>query len=196
MNAALRELRRRYPWPVERPNVPEDWHGWLCPETAAMLQRHLSADAQVVVETGSWLGMSARHILCHAPRATLVCIDTWQGSPEHHENPAWRQRLPKLYQTFCRNLWETRARIVPMRTDAIDGLAELHALGIAPDLVYVDDLHEYDHVRRELTLLDAQWHTVRLVGDDYNQMDVQRAVQTAAAATGRTLSHNTAAWSL
>lgn len=161
-----------------------------------MLRRHSPPDARVVVETGSWLGMSARHILRHAPRATLVCIDTWKGSPEHHLNPDWGRRLPTLYQTFCRNLWKTRARIVPMRTDAIEGLVELHALGIAPDLVYVDDLHEYDHVLRELTLLDAQWHPARLVGDDYNHAEVQRAVQTAAAATRRTLTHNGAAWSL
>jgi hypothetical protein len=196
MNAALRELRRRYLWPVERPDVPEDWHGWLCPETAAMLKRHLWAEARIVVETGSWLGMSACHILRHAPCATLVCIDTWKGSPEHHNNPDWNQRLSTLYETFCRNLWETRARIVPMRADALRGLTELHMLGIVPDLVYVDDLHEYAHVLQELTLLDAQWHGVRLVGDDYNQTEVQRAVQTAAAATGRKLTHNATAWSL
>jgi hypothetical protein len=196
MNAALRALRRRYPWPGKRPDVPEDWHGWLCPETATMLRRHLRAEARIVVETGSWLGMSARHILRHAPRATLVCIDTWKGSPEHLGNPDWSQRLATLYETFCRNLWERRARIVPMRTEALQGLTELHTLGIVPDLVYVDDLHEYGHVLRELTLLDAQWHEVRLVGDDYNQGEVQRAVQTAAAATARKLTHNTVAWSL
>jgi hypothetical protein len=196
MNAALSELRRRYPWPAQRPDLPEDWHGWLCPETAAMLRRHLAVGTRIVVETGSWLGVSARHILRHAPRATLVCIDTWKGSPEHHNNPDWSQRLATLYETFCRNLWEARARIIPMRTDALQGLAELHALGIVPDLVYVDDLHQYAHVLRELTLLDAQWHGVRLVGDDYNHPDVRRAVQAAAAAAGRKLTHDAAAWSL
>jgi hypothetical protein len=181
---------------MERPCVPEDWHGWLLPQTAELLQQYLSSTMQIVIEIGSWLGLSARHILRHASRATLVCIDTWKGSAEHHNNPDWSRRLSTLYETFCRNLWETRARIVPMRADAVRGLTELHTLGIVPDLVYVDDLHEYAHVLRELTLLNAQWHGVRLVGDDYNETDVRRAVQTAAAATGRKLTHNVFAWTL
>lgn len=192
----LDQLRSRYPWPVQRPDLPEDWHGWLCDATAAMLARHLRPSMKVVVETGSWLGLSARHILECAPDATLICVDTWKGSPTQQHNPVWAAKLPRLYETFCANLWPWRGRLIPMRADSLEALAEIAALGIAPDLVYIDSLHTSRHVATEIRLSHALWPQVRLVGDDYHLPAVGRAARHCANRLTRKLTDNVMAWSL
>ena len=189
-------LRARYPWPPGRPDVSEDWHGWLCKQTAAMLARHLGPKTRVVVETGSWLGLSARHILQSAPHATLICADTWEGSPAHHHNPLWAARLPRLYETFCANLWPWRLRVIPVQADSLKALAEIAAFGIAPELVYLDSLHTFRHVTDEILRCHALWPDTPLVGDDYYIPEVQRAVRLCARQIGRKLTNNVMAWSL
>lgn len=192
----LHGLRARHPWPLKRPDVSEDWHGWLCEATAAMLARHLQPATRVVVEMGSWLGLSAAHILQCAPNATVICADTWKGSPAHHRNRHWAAKLPRLYQTFCANLWPWRLRVIPMRADSLEALAEIAAYGITPDLVYLDSLHTSRHVTKEILRCDTLWPGVRIVGDDYHLTAVQRAVRRCAGRLGRKLTDNVMAWSL
>ena len=87
-------LKRQHPWPANEPDAPEDWHGWLNCDTHAMLYRHLTASTKLVVECGSWLGMSTRAILFGAPSTTIICCDHWKGSPEQQSDPDCARRLP------------------------------------------------------------------------------------------------------
>ena len=200
----LATLQNRYPWPAEMPDVPENCWGWLHDSTRSLLDRYLSGracrasnqQARLVVELGSWLGQSALHIVRRLPRVTLICIDHWAGSPEHCFNPQWSALLPTLYETFQRNLWPYRRRVIPLRADTLDGLAQVARAGLVPDLVYLDATHTTERVRAELDRCDAQWPSAVLVGDDYNNPDVRRAADQFAIHSRRNLIHNAVAFAL
>lgn len=162
-----------------------------------MLTAVLSAELQVAIELGSFLGVSSRAILNAAPHATLICVDHWRGSPEHlltDAPPHWRRRIETLYEGFLRNLWPWRERVIPLRADTLEGLAEIAAAGVVPELVYVDSEHTCDRVSRELAFCTEHWPAATIVGDDYNQAEVARAVQRHAAASGRTVACNATAF--
>ena len=76
---------RAYSWPATKPDVPDpsQYPGWLGEGTDRTLALALSDQTKVVVELGAWLGMSARYIVEHAPKATVISVDHWEGSPEH-----------------------------------------------------------------------------------------------------------------
>jgi hypothetical protein len=189
-DAALRELALAHPWPAEPPDVAEDWHGWLCADTAAALVEACRRGPRVIVELGSWLGYSARAMLENAPGATLICIDHWQGSPEHQPetgNLDWSRRLPTLYPTFLRNLWPWRARVIPLRADTLVGMCLVVERGVIPGLVYVDSEHSVERVSDELAFITNSWPTAEIVGDDYDNSAVKLAADCHAAKTGRRL---------
>jgi hypothetical protein len=187
MDTAIKQLRQRHPWPDQEPNVPEDWHGWLFNDTLSLLYNRLTTSTNLVVECGSWLGMSDRAMLFGAPNAMLVCCDHWQGSPDHKENPDWSRRLDTLYETFLRNMWPWRDRVIPIRADTLEGLGEVRESGIVPDLIYLDSEHTFDRVSRELAFCSEHWPTTPVVGDDYHWPGVARAAHEHARRTGRCL---------
>lgn len=169
----LKELRERYPWPDTMPDVPEDWMGWLCPDTAQALCDNLSRETQLVVECGTWLGVSARAILKNAPNAHLICIDTWKGSPEHWADKGdWHKRLATLYEVCQRNLWPWRDRVTMVREDSLVGLGQVYKAGLVPDLIYLDTKHTLWRVSAELTMCLELFTSVPIVGDDYSNATV------------------------
>lgn len=194
MNSAFHQLQQRYPWPAAIPEVPEDWMGWLCSDTATALTSRLSSETRLVVECGTWLGMSARAILEAAPNTRLICCDTWKGSPEHLANRKpdgspglWASRLPTLYETCHRNLWPWRDRVILLRQDSLAGLGEVFAAGLSPDLIYLDSEHTVRRVTAELSLCWALFPSAAIVGDDFNNGSVKRAAMKHAELSGRKL---------
>ncbi len=182
----VENLRHAYPWPEDRPNVPaREREGWLFPSTQEMLARFLSSDTKLVVELGSWLGLSTRFIAGRAPRATVIAIDHWKGSPEHERDPALRDLLPVLYETFLANCWNERARIVPIRTGTIEGLQRVAGFGLVPDVIYVDADHAYEAVAADLAAIERLFPSAIIVGDDWNWEGVRRAASEHGARTGR-----------
>lgn len=195
----LDELKLRYPWPQRLPAVPPDEHGWFQPCNARVLTRFLGSQTQLVVELGSWLGKSSRFIVQQAPRATLLAIDHWQGSREHHrpERIDVCDKLPRLYETFLRNCWPWRDRIVPMRTTTVLGMEEIAGLGLAPDLIYVDAGHDLDDVLADLQTATRLFPEAQLAGDDYaTYPGVREAVQRIAQAHGMVVEVDENAWIL
>ena len=70
----LKAFRRAHPWPEQKPAVPpREKEGWLFPSTQEMLARFLSNRTRLVVELGSWLGLSTRFIASRAPRRCHHC---------------------------------------------------------------------------------------------------------------------------
>lgn len=192
-------LKNSHPWPSTPPNVPEDWHGWLHGDTAAALTSRLGPQTRCVVECGSWLGLSARAILTAAPNATLVCIDTWQGSPEHQPDRGmedWFKRLPTLRDTFLKNLWPWRERVIPIQADSLVGLGKVYAAGVVPDLIYLDTKHTFCRVSAELYTCLELWPEVPIVGDDFSHTWVADAAREHSKLTGRPLCEHGAAFSM
>ena len=195
------ELQLKYRWPLAMPRCPEDWMGWLCPDTAQALKDHVNDETRLVVECGTWLGVSAKAILTHAPLAHLLCIDTWMGAPEHWADRRadgspgdWAKRLPTLYETCQRNLWPWRERVTMIRRDSLVGLGEVFQAGLVPDMIYLDTKHSLGRVTAELALCLELFPSSPVVGDDYSNGAVALAADLHAKTLGRPIEKRGAAF--
>lgn len=172
----LDTLRSEYPWPAAIPDVPEKLGGWFCGDNREILARYLTHDTRLVVELGTWQGMSAKFIIEHAPAATLICVDHWRGSPEHQVSPEWAAELPTLYDTFLRNLWPHRERVIPLRATTLEGMEKIATAGLRPDLIYIDAAHEAEAVLADVSTALRLFPRAILVGDDWKWNSVMAGV--------------------
>lgn len=170
-------LRQRYAWPENKPSVPEDYNSMFFNHT--QLGKVMHKDMSVVIELGSWLGASTLFLLERAPHATVIAIDHWLGSIEHHieNNPVYTDRLKTLYETFLVNCWAYQDRLIPIRTTTLQGLQMVYFLGIVPDLIYVDASHDFDSVLADLEKSHSCFPSALLVGDDWGWKSVRTAVE-------------------
>ena len=195
----IEKLRGLWPWPNINPNLPKRWSGWCAPDTHKMLMM-CPRNAKLVVECGSWAGLSAQVLLERAPQSTLVCIDHWCEKPEQVAKltnvlPEVHELMPVIYNLFISNHWGNRNRIIPVRLDTLDGLQLLHDLELEPDFIYLDSDHTTERLLAELRLCNEFWPTTMLGGDDHNQLTVQEAVRLWCAETERVVASNaTAFW--
>lgn len=184
-DAPLASLRERYPWPETCPKVAPKNHGWFSGKD--IFPRWAGPQVKVVVELGSWLGLSAKWFVNNCPNAAVICVDHWEGSREHHKNPNYAQFLPTLYDTFLVNMWQWRDRIIPVRSTSVEGLKEIHSLGVKPDLVYIDAAHEREPVYQDTKTAIECFPDAQIFGDDWPMPPLQEGVRQALAEHG--LSH-------
>jgi hypothetical protein len=171
----METLRQRYPWPTVKPAVKPDLANTMF-SNAQEMKALLNNSLHIIVELGSWLGSSTRFILDHAPRATVIAVDHWRGSTEHHAQGIYSSKLPTLYETFLVNCWNYANRLIPVRQTTLDGLTEIYALGIVPDAVYVDAAHDYDSVMADLEKVYELFPHTFIMGDDWGWPTVRAAV--------------------
>jgi hypothetical protein len=160
-------LTTKNPWPAVRPDVALDDEGFLFGGgNARLLGELLKRPMNVILELGSWVGAGSTRFFLENSDALLICNDTWRG--DSLEMIQGREhKIPILYETFCRNNWSVRDRIVPLRMDTMDGLREVAAGGIIPDLIYVDANHGYDAVTAQLHLIHELFPNSIVTGDDF-----------------------------
>ncbi len=175
-NSAIGVLRQRYPWPNERPDLPEDWTGWCAVDDRDAFNELLDEKSRVVVELGVYCGLSTKYLAEAAPSATILSVDHFKGSVKQLANPADWIRPELLFGTFCRNLWPHKDRIVPMRTTIIEALHEIYELGIVPDLIYVDGEHDEKSVYQDVTAALTLFPDSDLIGDDWLHPTVRMGV--------------------
>jgi len=188
-------LSRDYPWPEERPPLPPNrTHGWLNEGTRTLLERALTPETRFVVEVGSWLGKSTRFILERAPRAGVIAIDHWRGSPEHQADPKTKRLIPRLFETFQVNCWESRQRLLPLRMPSVDGLRLLASRGLEPDVIYLDADHTYAAVKADLETCITLFPRTTIVGDDWDWKGVRLAVEEFVKSTPYILETEGAGW--
>lgn len=173
----LEELKKAYPFPALEPDVLASDHGWFEPENERLLSGAIGPDTNVVLELGSWLGKSTRWIAQAAPKAIVIAVDHWMGSPEHMGNPV----LPVLYETFLKNCWAFRDRIVPLRKYTLFGMRIVFENGVRPDLVYVDAAHDYENALMDIQVALDLFPKALLCGDDFLWLGVRRAVRELVA---------------
>ena len=160
-------LAVRNPWPAVRPEVEPDDEAWFNAGNARLLGRLLRRPINVILELGSWVGAGSTRFFLENSDALLICNDIWRRNPR--EVTPWREhKIPTLYETFCRNNWCDRDRIVPLRMDTMDGIREVAKSGIIPDLIYVDASHEYSDVTAQLDLIRKLFPSSIITGDDYD----------------------------
>lgn len=157
-------LREKYSWPTQIPNIPVNDYSFFGNHSSLSLL--LNKKMKLVVELGSWLGASTRFLLDKAPSATVIAIDHWEGSYEH--KLFWWNLLPTLYESFLANCWHYKERLIPMKTTTIEGLEEIFAAGLMPDLIYLDAAHDYASVTNDLEKMYACFPSSILTGDDWS----------------------------
>lgn len=186
-DASWTRLSQRFSsWPTERPDVPEDLHGWFDRDNATVLRALLhKLKARQVLELGSWLGRSAKFMLDEVPGMRLVCVDTWDPISllgKEISDPTHAERAKNSFQIFCRNLWEYRDRLVPHRAKTLDAMGALARCNFSPDLVYVDASHWKDDVYGDVKGAMGNFRGAVICGDDWNGQwgeQVQPAVMQA-----------------
>jgi len=180
------------------PDVTPDPQGWCAKMHSPMLGKRLDENTHIVLELGSWLGQSTRLILKTAPNATVICVDHWLGSAEHHD-PARGvlHKLPKLYETFLVNQWPWRDRVIPGRMTTILGMnaiAKFHS--IEPDLVFIDASHDFEAVLADLGTAHELFPKTRLYGNDWGWSSVRAAVEQFAGEHQLPISAVGSVWAL
>lgn len=179
-----------------------DMSGWAS-EASIYEDAASSINATLIVEVGTWKGMSASFLAGYLKKknsGVLVCVDTWLGAPEF-----WTRRFtegqkdstrdlnlvngyPSVYYTFLSNMIHLNLKdfVMPFPVPSSVAAEVFKFKNIKADLIHVDGSHEY---RAVLNDLEMWWEILVpggiLMGDDYNMWPgVTKAVDEFAATKG------------
>jgi hypothetical protein len=191
---AWSKLAKKYPWPEKRP-VDRDLTGWHTKDRKDFLRKHLPNRNGILLELGVWKGLSTDWFLKAFKGLDVVCIDHWKGSEEHHRMDV-KKDLPHLYNIFLGNMYLYRQRIIPLRADTLSGMKEVHAAGMAPDVIYIDAAHDYESVKADVNTAIELFPKAMLFGDDWDFPDVNKAVKEVAVKHGRSLRGGKRTWQI
>jgi hypothetical protein len=180
---SLQTLRETYPWPEQCPDVPKDPHKWFNARENgkvfnALLIGH-SDGRHTYAEIGTWTGGGSASWVLNNTALHVICIDTWEGSREHHKTPDYAKRLPTLYEKFCVNVWPFRSRTTPVRERSENALDIIKNHDVHPDFIYVDGSHEEDDVYNDICNCIRTFPDAVVFGDDFTN---SRGQPTAIAA--------------
>jgi len=161
-------FRVRYrPW-FWRGDFTSDWI-WKNYSIWRRVLAPLRGPAARILEIGSFEGRSAMFFLKYLPRSTIVCIDTFAGTPEEdYVYKSLEQQLPGIEARFDRNLAPFAGRVEKIKSRSAPALARLIAEGRRFDLAYIDGGHRYEDVMADSV---AVWKMLvpggTLIWDDY-----------------------------
>lgn len=164
--------------------LPFDGHGWYVNSKQVEQLIH-ERSVRTVIEVGSWLGLSTRHIARLLPEGGKVyAVDHWLGSSEHKTTPEFARYIPTLYEQFLSNVVHTRLtnKIVPVRMESLDAAKALSDVQV--DMIYLDSGHETENVYNDLVAWFPYVMNKKGVfcGDDWCWPSVRAAVEQFAQA--------------
>lgn len=116
-------------------------------EALRRLMRELGRPRPRVAEIGSWLGQGSTRVLieelARAGGGSLVCVDTWEGSPNVERHREIAEGFD-VYETFLHNVRRAGGAdlVEPMRMTSVAAAAILP--DAAFDLVFIDGDHSLD----------------------------------------------------
>lgn len=100
------------------------------------------------VEIGSWKGKStsfmAVEIINSGKKIDFYCVDTFEGSVEHKDNP----ELPFLYDIFKDNMKPVEGYYTDMRMTSMEAVKKFQDESI--DFVFIDGSHEYEDIKNDI----------------------------------------------
>ena len=168
--------------PIENsiPNVSEFKHGWLHNSNQRLLSRAIKTlKPKIVLELGTWLGTSTKFMLEQDPNLIIICVDHWKGGFTIKDNLENKDKLSYedkkindilkkdiLYETFIKNIWKFRNRIIPFRIDGREAIKIISKNKIPIDLIYLDMDHEYEPVFNDLEIIEKYLPNINIIGDD------------------------------
>ncbi len=122
-----------------------------------------------ILEIGSWEGRSAIFFLNFFARATIACIDTFQGNSEEQQYQHMRSGLAGVEQRFDQNLAEFGTRVEKIASSSSAALRQLAAQRRQFDLAYIDGDHRRDQVMADSL---GVWQVLApggiIIWDDYS----------------------------
>lgn len=190
----LLQADQRIGWPLEYVSLRKNLHGWFRPGNREVLNFLIKPHHKIILELGSWLGVSTTNTLQKAPNALVFAVDIWSNEyflSDSHYDKEQRQSAP-IYEQFLHNTEEFKLSknevtgeyrgLLPMKMDTTEALLILQQLRIQPDLIYIDASHHYDYVVKDVTNCLNFFPDAIIVGDDWDNLDVRRAVKDVAAA--------------
>jgi len=128
-----------------QPEFGEDWFTYpgLYQE---MVKRFPSGSK--FVEIGSWKGKSsafmAVEIANSGKQIDFYCIDTFEGSVEHQNNP----ELPYLYDIFKNNMKPVEGYYQDIRMPSMEAVQKFENETL--DFVFIDGSHEYEDIKDDI----------------------------------------------
>jgi hypothetical protein len=187
----------RVGWPSQYRRLSCNLHGWFRPGNQTMINRLLQKNAKCVIELGAWLGRSTKYLCERCPDALIFSVDLWSNEyfeGDNHYNksdPDFAKILQNtsIFEQFLSNLADhqvqlqsngERKGLIPMKMKSSEALPILHQLGIKPDFIYIDASHHYDYVVDDVKKCLDFFPEAILVGDDWDNRDVRRAVEDVA----------------
>jgi len=165
-------------WPDEMPQRDVLEHGWLSAENKRNLAGILhEIDEPLVVEIGTWLGLTTKYLLDLRKDLRIITIDSFRGSKEHHKNQEWKKILDAgLMKQAQRNLWDYRKRCCILKKWSILGLQYLLSNKIKPDLIFIDGSHSIIDVYLDIILSMVFFKYAIICGDDIKWPGVRAAL--------------------
>ncbi len=145
-----------------------DWFSSTIEEWTETLAEYRSTPNLSFLEIGSFEGRSAVWLLENIltnPTSVLTCIDTWQGSFEHHSTGL---DFNKIEQNFDHNIQVSGQASQVKKIKGLSAI-ELKRLQIySYDFVYIDASHKASNVLEDAVL---SWQLLKVGGviifDDY-----------------------------
>jgi hypothetical protein len=195
----LEEEDDRVGWPLTHQSLTTNLHGWFRTGNETTLRRLLPQNGECVLELGSWLGRSTKYICERCPQSAVIAVDIWlneyfDDDSHYNKNDAEFSsilRSNSIYDQFLSNLRDHRVQdrsdgtvvgLIPMKMTSTEALKLIHELGIEPSLIYIDASHHYDYVVSDVSTCLRLFPKAVLVGDDWDNNDVRRAVEDIAKA--------------
>ncbi len=162
-------MRSATPYPAEHPKATSR-SAWFNPRIqGAVFQTIMSKNTEgPFLELGTWTGAGSTSFLARRfPKLKIICVDTWEGSPEHHRIAAYDKIRRNLWDHFCSNTWDFKDRITPLKLTTVNGMQAVANSGIKPELIYVDAAHEEEAVYEDVTTALKLFPDSVICGDDY-----------------------------
>lgn len=169
--------------------MPANEHGWFGPSNKAYLNKFLEEKkVNVVIEVGSWLGLSTAFMANRLPEgATLYAVDHFEGDWAINAHAEYQELLPSLYEQFLSNMLHAGVdtKVVPIKATTEEAFHVLKG-HVKADLIYIDAAHDTESVYKDIVMYSQLLSEEGiLTGDDWTWPSVQAAVERYASEHGK-----------
>ena len=128
-----------------QPQFGEDWFTY--PKLYQDMVKRFPSGS-IFVEIGAWKGKSSAYmgveIANSKKKIDFYCIDTFEGSVEHQNNP----ELPYLYDIFKSNMKPVEGYYKDLKMTSMEAVKKFENKSI--DFVFIDGSHEYEDIKNDI----------------------------------------------
>ena len=168
LKCELREIATK--WPEYPPAISPSRSAWFGNTHKQVFRELLVRKPDgVYMEIGTWTGNgSTRFVVDHFHLMDVICIDTFEGSVEHHRKEEWKKIASQLWEHFCSHHWSNRHRIYPFRQQSLAAMHQIAAnTSVKPDFIYIDGAHDEESVYLDVSTAIKLFPKAVVFGDDY-----------------------------